>query len=154
MKKLLFALAAALLLIFSACRNDDDSPSNPPLSPLVGTWKLTKAVAFSGTGNTVLQEIPTPACEGQSTFQFRQDNKFTFKTYSSATGTCTLDSTDDGTYAYNTNTKIMTFNYNDGTSETTQVKSLSNTEMQILIDTEDVNDDGTLDQIVAIMNKQ
>ena len=82
-------------------------------------------------------------------------NYFTyiFNYYDDSTGSCKLTDTLNGTYSYNSSTKILSI-IDNGTTENNEIFKITNSEMQIITDTDDYNNDGVLDMEIAVFAKQ
>ncbi|WES97105.1 lipocalin family protein [Chryseobacterium arthrosphaerae] len=155
MKKALFTLTVCLLT-FNSCRSDsnDNSTTNEPT--VVGTWKVVKIAKISGKDNTVISSKTNLGCTASNTFQFTNDNKFTFKLYDTPNNTpCSLVETSTGTYTYNKSTKVLTFTYSNNSTENLQVNSLTSSELVTVENLNaDYNGDNINDKEFAYLNKQ
>lgn len=145
MKKLL--LASAALISLAACQNDDDDTDSP--ASIVGTWKLSKMMVYSGKDNKVLDEDAASACESKSTFVFANDGKVTTHSYFHANdGSCEDLGTTTTPYSYNASTKILTIN-----GEETPLKSMTANTFEVITETWDYNGDNIDDNLTSVFTR-
>lgn len=146
MKKylLLFAFSA---LALSSC--EDDDIQNFELDMLKGEWKETKEEIISGKDNkTVISSIVPTGCSAKSTTEFRIDY---YAAYTAVTGigaTCTSSKT-EGTYTYDTETKVLVIKYNNDNERPYKVEILSSSELRLMemFDSIDYNGDQVIDYV-------
>lgn len=137
MKKLLLVASVSLVAITSCKKDDDDETIS-----INGTWKLNKTEVKYGNGAT---ESETPnSCEAQTSFNFGDDGKVTSKVYYND-GTACLSEMYNGTYSYDSGSKILKLTEN-GSTEIFEVASLTASEFVILSDSDDYDDDGKTDK--------
>lgn len=154
MKKILL-LAVATGFIFSSCSSNDDAENEQNLHPIVGTWKMTKTMVISGSNNATLLSDPVSVCEGKETYEFKSDNKIIINYYAGSGSNCTFDGTETGTYSYNDATKKLSMTFpNSSSSDSATLHSLNNSEMMLIEDIGDYNNDGIDDISVLVFNKQ
>ena len=151
MKKILFASLACAFLLSCNRDNDDDNSSS---SSVVGKWKITKYLTISGKDKTTILDSETNSgCEASDSFEFKSDKTYIFNYYDDSTGSCKLTDTVNGTYSYNSSTKILSI-IDNGTTENNEIFKITNSEMQFITDTDDYNNDGVLDMEIAVFAKQ
>ena len=137
MKKLLL-LASVSLVTITSCKKDDDDET----ISITGMWKLNKTEVKYGNGST---ESETPnSCEAQTTFTFGNDGKLTSKMYENNGSNCISD-TYTGTYSYDSSNKLLTVTQS-GYTESYEVASLTSSELIIVSDSDDYDDDGKIDK--------
>lgn len=145
MKKLL--LSTLVAISFVACDRDSDSP-------IVGTWKISKENVYDGKTNALLISQDVAPCENKNTIQFFNDGKLQSHTFEELNGVCEDMGTDQGTYTYNANTKMLRMETPVGTF-TEEVLKLTDTELEVADDTggEDFNGDGVNDRYTLLLTR-
>lgn len=145
MKKLL--LSTLVAISFVACDRDSDSP-------IVGTWKISKENVYDGKTNALLISQDVAPCENKNTIQFFNDGKLQRHTFEELNGVCEDMGTDQGTYTYNANTKMLRMVTPDG-AFTEEVLKLTDTELEVADDTggEDFNGDGVNDRYTLLLTR-
>ena len=136
-------------LALLSCKKDDEETA---INNLVGTWKPTKSVVYSGANNSVLLSQNTNSCESKSRIELTLDNRVNTHTYSLEGTQCIDDGASSGTYTYDPNTKKITVVL-DGETTTTTVRNLTSTEMQLEMYYEDLDSDGKKETFVMFLNK-
>lgn len=145
MKKLL--LSTLVAISFVACDRDSDSP-------IVGTWKISKENVYDGKTNALLISQDVAPCENKNTIQFFNDGKLQRHNFEELNGVCEDMGTDQGTYTYNANTKMLRMETPDGTFAE-EVLKLTDTELEVADDTggEDFNGDGVNDRYTLLLTR-
>ncbi len=136
-------------LALLSCKKDDEETA---INNLVGTWKPTKSVVYSGANNSVLLSQNTNSCESKSRIELTLDNRVNTHTYSLEGTQCIDDGASSGTYSYDDNTKKLTVTM-DGETSTHIVRSLTSSEMQLEMYLDDFNNDGKDDTFVYFLTK-
>ena len=149
MKKIIFASIAALLMF--SCNRDDNSSSTT--DSVLGTWKLTSYVILDGKDKKTLFSETNSGCVASNRYEFKTDGTYSFTYYNYINGTCSLSSTETGTYTYDDTTKKLT-TIKSGVSTISDVYSLSAAEMQVKTGEVDYNNDGTQDLKITVYTKQ
>lgn len=150
MKKILFASIIASFLF--SC-NRDDSSSTDTTTTVTGKWKLTTYVILNGTDKKTLYSETNSGCVASNRYEFKTDGTYSFTYYNYINGTCSLSSTETGTYTYDDTTKKLT-TIKSGVSTISDVYSLSAAEMQVKTGEVDYNNDGTQDLKITVYTKQ
>lgn len=152
MKKLLLGVVA-LGFLATACKKDDDN--NSPSAMLVGTWKVSKFVVYSGKDNSILASETVSGCNAQSTMEFKSDKTFLQKSYEAGTnGSCMLDDTDTGTYSYNEGTKELSTTYSGSTTaDVMKVENLTHNQLSVSSGGFDLDNDGFDDKSISYLYK-
>ena len=141
MKKIYFI--AVCLTLFS-CRGDENNTSSN--NGILGVWKKSKEIIFSGKDNSVITTYPNnDPCESKSNTEFTNDGKVIFRTfYENSNGNCVQHPAETKTYSYDSNTKKLTINgalYGE-------VIKLTNSEFETKVSLGDENGDGIKDYAV------
>lgn len=127
-----------------SCSNDDDT--NNEVS-IVGTWKESKTVVYNGTNNVVLATELPDDCDKKNTYDFTNSGKLHTKIfYTKSDGTCGEDGNSTANYTYDAAGKKINV---DG--EISDVLSLTNNELQVVVDMNDENGDGVDDKVVLFL---
>lgn len=151
MKKILLLAIGSLILL--ACSREDGRDLR--VSAIEGTWKLSKLSLYDGKSKTIIKEEIAEGCAALNTYVFHNDNKFEQISYTdNAQGTGCDKSIEGGTYQYNVMNKILTTDIS-GEKEVFKIFKQTPSELKIIIDddTEDVNQDGVNDFMVATLVK-
>lgn len=147
MKKRLLLLAFSALAL-SSCKDDDDIQQYE-LDMLKGEWKTAKMEIISGKDetNVITTDVPS-GCNVNSTTEFRIDYYAAYNALSGVANSCTSTKT-EGTYEYNTETKMLVINYANESPRPYKVIFLNNTELKLLqmYDNIDYNGDFIIDKI-------
>ncbi|MDF2553751.1 MAG: hypothetical protein K0R77_3026 [Chryseobacterium sp.] len=139
MKKLLMMSLGVFALM--SCSNDDATEDQ---ISIVGIWKESKTVIYSGTNNAVLSTELPDDCDKKNTYEFTSNGILNSKIfYTKSDGTCGEDGNFSESYNYDPATKKILI---DGT--TTDVLQLNQNELQIVADENDENGDGVNDKMV------
>jgi hypothetical protein len=119
MKKLIFLLSVAFLMLQSCSSEDTNNNVTPtPQSNLVYKWNLNKSQY-----KNVNQTLST--CRKQTYIQFNINGTFERKDYFLIDSSCLLVGFDSGTYNYSVVTSKITLNFSDP-SDGAQVEKLNN----------------------------
>ena len=145
MKKIMM-LSLSMIALMS-CSNNDDADNQ---TSIVGVWKESKTVIYSGSNNAVLNTELPDDCDKKNTYEFTSNGMLNTKTFytQSTTGLCIEVANSSDAYTYNPETKKIVV---DG--ETTDVLSLTNNALQIVVDINDENNDGVDDKVVMFLVK-
>lgn len=140
MKKrlLLFAFSA---LALSSCKEEDDIQQYE-MDMLKGEWKTAKMEIVSGKDekNVITLAVPT-GCDANSTTEFRIDYYTAYNALSGVANSCTSNKT-EGTYEYNTETKMLVIKYENESPRPYKVVYLNNTELKLLQMYDNIDYDG------------
>lgn len=153
MKRKVVLLFLGLLLLFNvSCSSDDNKRET--VTSFVGVWNLITYQKIAGSSNTQIGfEYPTP-CEWPTDYEFEYDFIFHFIPYANNNGTCVAQPEKRGTYAYNSDTKTLTFNYPEGT-ESWKIQTVTGDSMWVIV-SENMNydNDGIPDKKIAYYLKR
>ena len=141
-------LFIAILAIFSNCRSESDSESKSVGDPnnLVGTWKKSTEIIYSGSNNSVIATYPNDDnCEKNSSTEYTNDNKVLFRSlYLNSAGNCVQYPTQTQNYTYdNTTKKLFQNNVLYG-----EILKLTNNKLDVRVQLGDENNDGVNDYAV------
>ncbi len=151
MKKL-FLGAIVLGLFSTSCKSDNNGSSDAAL--LIGTWKYSKYVTYSGKDGSILHSELVTGCETQDNIEFRSDKTFTDRYYNSGTnGSCALGGADNGTYTFNEGTKEIVVKYTNGNTDYSKIQTISSSYMEVSQTINDENSDGYPERSVAYLYK-
>lgn len=147
MKKrlLLFAFSA---LALSSCKEEDDIQQYE-MDMLKGEWKTAKMEIVSGKDETNVITLAVPTgCDVNSTTEFRIDYYTAYNALSGVANSCTSNKT-EGTYEYNTETKMLVIKYENESPRPYKVVYLNNTELKLvqMYDNIDYDGDFVIDKI-------
>lgn len=145
MKKLVLLVVGGLGLL--ACNRDDNKVDNA----LVGTWQVSKEIVYDGKDRTtVLSSVSKVGCEVLNLLKFHNGGILNSEYYETTKvgGNC-VKSDLSGTYQYNIVNGAITITYTGGSPFTTQVIKVTATELQLVEEEEDRNNDGVLDLVVT-----
>lgn len=129
MKKylLLFAFSA---LALTSC--EDDDVQGYEMDMLKGEWKTAKREVISGKDNKTIIHTDTPTgCNAKSTTEFRIDYYAAYTAVTGAGTACTSAKT-EGTYTYDTESKVLVIKYNNDNERAYKVEILSSTELKLM----------------------
>lgn len=146
MKKIfLIAVIGFSFLNLSSCR-DNNNTENEELdnSAIIGTWSLKKSIDHNGINGNPMVTMSPNSCTAQSTYQYGENNYF-ITYYDYENGQCQITSESERTYTYDSTTKILKIGDSD---KELIVQKLTDTELEIIIQIHDLNDDGVNDKIV------
>lgn len=134
----------AICVSFFSCRSDENNMSST--IGIVGVWKKSKEIIFSGKDNSVIATYPNnDPCESKSNTEFTTDGKVIFRQfYENSSGACLQHPAETKTYSYDSNTKKLTINgalYGE-------VIKLTNSEFETKVSLGDENGDGIKDYAV------
>lgn len=147
MKKrlLLFAFSA---LALSSCKEDDDI-QHYEMDLLKGEWKTAKMEIISGADDKTVISTDTPSgCSINSTTEFRTDQYAAYTALSGIASSCTSNKI-EGTYDYDTETKVLVIKYKNESPKPYKIIYLNSTELKLqqLYDNIDYNGDFKIDKI-------
>ncbi|MBS1548420.1 MAG: lipocalin family protein [Bacteroidetes bacterium] len=152
MKKTLFALLT-IGLVATSCSKDNTEETVQEKAQILGTWKYSKFVTYSGKDGSVLSSETVSGCQLQDNIEFKADNTFTEKYYNSNVGgPCTLGGTDNGSYTYNETTKEISTTLGSAT-HVVKVQKLTSTTLETYNTSSDENGDGFLDKEIVYLYK-
>lgn len=145
MRKKLTLLSLSALAILSCSKDDENNDVS-----IVGVWKESKTVIYNGANNSVLNTEFPDDCDKKNTYEFTSGGLLNIKTFytQSGTGLCIEDGTSSESYTYNPETKKIVVG-----GETSDVLSLTNNELQVVVDMDDENNDGVDDKVVMFLVK-
>ncbi|UMQ40607.1 hypothetical protein MKS83_14510 [Chryseobacterium sp. Y16C] len=111
MKKLII-ICISFILANSCSRSDSTESSDTNESNLIGVWKKSKEVIYSGQNNQVLATYyPADDCEKKSTSEFTGDGKLITKEfYLNSNNSCVSSPTQTKSYYYDSSTKKININ--------------------------------------------
>lgn len=145
MKKNLLLAAGATLVLATSCRKDDED-----LEAINGTWYIAKYVTVYGNGTT---DTDTPdACESKTNIILDSDSNFTINGYYQDAGNCKSE-LNKGKYVYDSSSKSLKFTHSDGETEYYDVESLSSSELVLIEEEGDFDDDGKNDKDLVYLRK-
>lgn len=112
-KKGYLAGVFALLMLIS-CGSDSDEVQYPVFtgSPLLGEWKKSKEIIFSGKNNSIIATYDNnDPCEKNATTKFAADGKVHFKQfYKNSNGNCIQHPIETKSYSYDPSAKKLYIN--------------------------------------------
>ena len=131
------------LTLFS-CRGDENNTSSN--NGIVGVWKKSKEIVFSGKDNSIIATYPNnDPCESKSNTEFTNDGKVIFRQfYENSAGTCLQHPAETKTYTYDSSTKKLTIN---GTIYG-EITKITNSELETKVSLGDENGDGIKDYAI------
>lgn len=145
MKKqlLLFAFSA---LALTSCSDDDIQGYE--MDMMKGEWKTVKSEVISGKDDkTVIStDVPT-GCSAKNITEYRTDYYTAYTAYSGVGADCQMNSKNEGTYDYNTETKELIIKYKNDSPRKYQIVILTSSEMRLkqMYDNIDQNGDQVID---------
>ena len=145
MKKqlLLFAFSA---LALTSCSDDDIQGYE--MDMMKGEWKTVKSEVISGKDDkTVIStDVPT-GCSAKNITEYRTDYYTAYTAYSGVGADCQMNSKNEGTYDYNTETKDLIIKYKNDSPRKYQIVILTSSEMRLkqMYDNIDQNGDQVID---------
>jgi hypothetical protein len=142
MKKqlLLFAFSA---LALTSCEDDDIQAYE--MDMMKGEWKTSKTEVISGKDDETVISTDTPTgCSAKNITEFRTDYYTAYTAFSGVGADCQMNSKNEGTYEYNTDTKDLTIKYNNDSSRPYKVVVLTSTEMRIKQLYDNIDQDGDM----------
>lgn len=128
MKKFLQTITvfALGLLLFTACRSDDNDSDLPSI---VGSWQpISLKVTGVLNGQSFSETVNANQCQLQSRSTFQANGTGVSKVWDDASGTCTQSPDHNFTYTYNADTKALTV-VSDGSTQSGTVNVLSDTQL-------------------------
>lgn len=145
MKKILLLLIG----ISAATISCEDDIVNYELSLIRGDWKMEKTVISSGKYPTEILETQIPnGCTAQNTYTFGTNDEFIQTQYIGTTNNCIAGESLEGTFSYNSDERVLTFNTPDIGQQDFKVLVLTSNQIicQYLGETDDID----LDEVPEI----
>lgn len=158
MKKMIkkaLLLSVAALGLFS-CNSDDDTTKQVNEASIVGKWQAAKYIVYSGKDGSAIPGSSSDAnpCDKKGSLDISSTGKWHEIIYSENTeGQCTLDSDNISDYTYDSVSKKVQVKYPNGTTRVYPVKKITDTELEFVEDSYDINSDGINDMYTFVFKR-